>query len=193
MDDRRHYRSVGGVAAWRVPVLAGIGALVAVGGDEWTVAAVIAVVAAVVSRARVARVLEVGPAGLAQGIALGVGGVRPLKFIGTPRVVAWRAVDEIETAWVRPGDFTALVTVVRGGDAGAIVFDSAMGLGSYRALVADVARCASHARRTGLTDEVLAEGAGGTGWPSLPWSPHRVAVAAGVVMLLALWGLVRLL
>jgi hypothetical protein len=189
MGGRRHYPSIGGIAAWRIPVLAGVAAMIAAGGGEWAVALTIVGVSVVLGAPRLGRVVDVGPAGLTQGLALGVDGVRPPKFLGVPRVLPWGAIEEIGTTWARAGDYTALVTVVRSPGAGTIVFGSAMGLAAYRTLIADIVRRAPQARRTGLTDEVLVDADGRSPWR---WSTERVAVGAAVV-LLALWGLARLL
>ena len=147
----RRYRALGGLAGWRVPLVVGVLALGAALAGHWTFACILAAAGLAARGLDRAVVLDVSAMGLSRGIA--VAGA----FVMPARVIAWRSVDEIATGWRGPRDFTALETVVTSRDAGAIHFSSRMGYAAYRTLLADVVRRAPRARRTGLTDELLAE------------------------------------
>jgi hypothetical protein len=151
VDLSRRYRAVGGVTAWRVPILFGFAMLTLLSLGEWTAACVIAFVGLVYHTADRAAVLEVSPAGLARGFLVGT------AFLGPARVLAWPLVEEVTTRWRGPRDFTVLETTVRSRDGITVRFTSRMGFPEYRALVAEVVRRAPTARRLGLTDEVLAD------------------------------------
>ena len=80
------------------------------------------------------------------------------RTLVTPtRTLAWRSVQEIATRWRRPRDFSALDTIVTAADGSWLSFGTRMGFRAYATLLADVVRHAPHARRIGLTDQVLAE------------------------------------
>lgn len=150
LDEPRRYRALGGLASWRVPLVVGVIALGAALAGHWTFACILAAAGLAARGLDRAVVLDVSAMGLSRGVA--VAGA----FLGPARVIAWRSVDEIATFGRGPRDFTALETVVSSRDAGSIRFSSRMGYAAYRALLAEVARRAPRARRTGLTDELLA-------------------------------------
>jgi hypothetical protein len=77
--------------------------------------------------------------------------------IAPARVLAWASVEVIATRWRRPREFTERETVVTDRVGESIRFGTSMGLGPYRALVEDIVSHAPHARREGLTGQVLAE------------------------------------
>jgi len=151
MDGVRRYPAIGGFAACPVPVLFGALAACAAVVADWDVAVALGVLGIALDGLQRAVVLEVSPRGLSRSFA----------FHGSPlgpsRVVAWSAVDEIVTRWRWPHDFTALETVVVGASGERISFGSVMGIDAYRGLVAEIARRAPEARRTGLTEALLAE------------------------------------
>lgn len=151
LDEPRRYRALGGLAGWRVPLVGGVIALGALLAGHWTFACILAAAGLAARGLDRAVVLDVSAMGLSRGVA--VAGA----FLGPARVIAWRSVDEIATFWRGPRDFTALETVVSSREAGSIHFSSRMGYVAYRELLADVARRAPGARRTGLTDELLAD------------------------------------
>lgn len=182
MEALHRYRAVGGLAAWRAPLLCGG---VAVGGalaGEWTVALGVVLVGLALEAMDTAVVFEVSSRGLARGLA--VGGV----LVGHARSVSWDAVEEIFTRWRRPGDFTVLETVVVTRGRERLTFGTRMGLAAYRSLLTLVVRHAPSARRTGLTEQVLAEVEGRRARPSLGL---RAVVLAGLALLL-LWALAAL-
>lgn len=152
MGTSLRYRAVGGVAAWRIPVLCGLILFMVIANDEWAVACIVMAVAFVATSIQRLLVLDVSPTGLCRGLALGP------AFLGPAAVLTWSSIAEISSQWRRPRDFTGLETVVVGVDGKTrIAFSSAMGLVTYRGLVAEVVRRAPHARRTGLTEQMLAE------------------------------------
>jgi hypothetical protein len=163
------YRALGGLAGWRVPLVAGVIAAGAVLAGHWTFACMLAAAGLAARSLDRAVVLDVSTMGLSRGVA--VAGV----FLTPARVIAWRSVDEIATFWRGPRDFTALETVVTSRETGSIHFSSRMGYAAYRALLTEVVRRAPRARRTGLTDELLAETAP---------TPRRLS-ARGVAVLVA--------
>lgn len=178
LDEPRRYRALGGLAGWRVPLVGGVIALGAALAGHWTFACILAAAGLAARGLDRAVVLDVSAMGLSRGVA--VAGA----FLGPARVIAWRSVDEVASFWRGPRDFTALETVVSSREAGTIHFSSRMGYAAYRELLADVVRRAPRARRTGLTDELLAD---------LAPSPRRLSartlaliVAAAFLAVLAL-------
>lgn len=179
----RRYPTVGGVAAWRVPVLTGLlvaGAL-ALRTPDLALAALI--LGGLAHRLWRMGVVEVSPTGLTRGFLLRG------TFLPGARVIPWLAVVEIHTEWCRPGDDSALETLVRDHDGTTIRISTAMGLASYLACLAAVARAAPVAARTGLTEAALAEG------PPTRRGARAAAVTAGALalVLLALVGIHHLL
>jgi hypothetical protein len=146
----QHVPVVGGVGAWHVPVVAttlGLGAL-GLGLLEWAVAVgVLGFVAQTLLRS---VVVEISPRGLTRGFVLNG------RFLGRTTVMAWDAVASVHTDWRRPGDDTALATVVRDGHGRAICFTTAMGLRGYWACLTSVAARVPDGRRSGLTQALLA-------------------------------------
>jgi hypothetical protein len=174
-EPARRYRALGGLAGWRVPLIVGVIALGVALAGHWTFACMLAAAGLAARGVDRAVVLDVSTMGLSRGVAIAG------AFVTPARVIAWRAVEEIATSWRGPRDFTALETVVTSREAGTIHFSSRMGYAAYRALLAEVARRAPRARRTGLTDEVLAEDAP----PVRRMSARVVAVLAVAGFLLA--------
>lgn len=159
MEVARCYPAIGGVAGWRIPMLAALLTLGTLLNGEWGVAVCLALVGLVGRTLDRAVIFDVSPAGLARGVMLGG------RFLTPARVLAWRSIDEITTRWRHERDFTALDTVVTSRDASRVAFSSSrMGFAAYRALLGEVARRAPHARRSGLTDEILAEAATPRRW-----------------------------
>jgi hypothetical protein len=167
----RRYRVVAGLSAWRIPVLTGICAIPAVTAEAWWLAVGVALAGGVATALARGVVIQVGAAGLSRGLVLrGV----PL---GWGLAIPWRAIVEVHTDWCRPHDDSALQTTVRGRDGTEIRLSSAMGLGRYWACLADIVASAPWAVRSGLTEEVLAEG---------PPTRRHVLSAAAVAGALAL-------
>jgi hypothetical protein len=139
------------MAACRLPLLTVVAALGAVAAGAWdlTVAAVVLGAAAHgISRA---VAIEIGPLGFTRGLLLkGV-------FLGRTTSMAWSEIAELRTEWCRPGDDTAMETVVRHRDGTTIRFSTTMGVVSYRRCLGDIAARAPHAHHRGLTAAVLAE------------------------------------
>jgi hypothetical protein len=148
----RRYPGVGGVLAWRGLLVSGVLAACAAAVGDWVLLTGCALVGLALDGFDRSVVLEVSRHGFARARA--VAGA----CVGPARAVRWEQVDEIRTRWRMPRDHTALVTTVVGRDGGSISFGTEMGFRTYRMLVTDVARRAPGARRTGLTDELLAEG-----------------------------------
>jgi hypothetical protein len=95
-------------------------------------------------------------------------------------VIAWSAVAEVHTDWRRPDGDLALETTVRDQEGRTIRLSTAMGLAAYWACLADIVRYASAARRSGLTDVVLAEGR-----PARHCIASAIGTAAGLALVLA--------
>jgi hypothetical protein len=155
LGDRRRIRRfavVGGVAAWRLPVVTALLAAGALALDAWE--ALAAVVAAGGMAHHICRnlAIEVSPTTLTRGLALRGG------FVGHAAVLPWPAVVDVRTDWCRPGDDLALETAILGADGTTIRFSTSMGLRAYWACLAEIAGRATGATRSGLTDTVLAEG-----------------------------------
>lgn len=145
------YRVVGGLAGWRVPVVCAPAVFVMVALGEWVLAWIAMGLGLLVSGVERTLVLEVGPGSLARGLVVGGRLVAPLA------VVPWASVTEIATRARGVGSLAVLETHVISATAGTIRFSVVMGARGYRSLLAEVARRAPRARRTGLTDAVLAE------------------------------------
>jgi hypothetical protein len=182
MTAPRRYRALGGAATWRRPGLLGGGAVTAAVAGEFTLAVVLVGVWLLLELVDAAVVFEVSSRGLARGLA--IRGV----IVGHGRVLSWDEVEEIFTRWRRPGDFSVLETVVVATHGEPLTFGTRMGLGPYWALLSNVSGHAPHARRTGLTDEVLAE----TPSTMASMSPRRRAVIVAGGVLLAVWALLIL-
>jgi hypothetical protein len=169
----RRYPVVGGLTAWRVPLLTVVLAGGGLALGSWELAAGVAVIGGVASRLIRRVVVEVASTGLRQGVMAGSGAVVARKTL------PWPAVASVHTDWRRPGDDSALATVVRGHDGTEVRLSTAMGLGSYWACLADVIRGAPWALRTGLTDEVLDGGP-----PTRSQTLSAAAVAGALATLL---------
>ena len=148
----RQYRIAGGVAAWPIPVVSSLLALGALGLGALELTVSIAILGFIAQTIWRGSVVETSPVGLTRGFLLNG------RFVGRTTVIAWSSVASLHTDWRRPGDDTALVTIVRDRDGRSIRLSTAMGLGQYWACLAAVARHAPRAARSGLTDAVLAEG-----------------------------------
>jgi hypothetical protein len=148
----RQYRIAGGVAAWPIPVVSSLLALGALGLGALELTVSIALLGFVAQTIWRGGVVETSPVGVTRGFLLSG------RFVGRTTVIAWGSVASLHTDWRRPGDDTALVTIVRDRDGRSIRLSTAMGLGQYWACLAAVARQAPRAARSGLTDAVLAEG-----------------------------------
>ncbi len=183
VGDERRYHAIGGVAAWRVPVLFGMLSLSVSVAGEWGVAGLLGLVGLILHGIERSGLLEVSAFGLSQGH--GPSG----RLLGSARVLPWRGITRIETRWRTPHDFTSLHTVVSGPHVGSITFSSRMGLGAYRALIEDVSRRAPWANQTGLTSQFLAE--------ACPESPRRLTsrdrgliLAAALLLTWVVWRLI---
>ena len=171
----RRYRAVGGLVAWRIPVLTA-GVLLGVGVAGEVVAAVaVALAGAALAWLEGSVVIEVSPAGLSRGLQ--VGG----RFVGLSSVLPWHAVGEIETEWLNPRAATALVTHLRGAGGLSIRFTTRMGLPAYRQLLAVAVGHARGARLTGLTEALVAE-AGAAPALHVVLTDRALLVAAGLLV-----------
>lgn len=171
-DGARQYPVVGGVAAWGVPFFAAVAALGALGIGAPDAAAATALLGWVTQSLWRSVVIEVSSTALTRGLVL------TGKFVGPATVVPWRAIVEVNTDWRRPGDDSALQTIVRGGDGTTIRFSTAMGLGNYWACLAAIVRGAPAALRTGLTEPTLADGP-----PARRHAVSAVATAAALTLI----------
>jgi hypothetical protein len=179
IDDGRHAATPGGVQRYRV--FGGGGALyvvavfflvaagaAALGAFELAIgAAGVGWAASALSRS---LVVELSPTGLTRGL------VAAGAFRGRTTVIPWAAVVDLHTTWCRAGDDSALETTVAGRDGRRIRLSTVMGLAGYWACLAEIARRAPAAARSGLTDAVLADG---------PPARHHVVSAAGTAAALA--------
>lgn len=179
MERERRYRVIGGVAAWRFPMVFGFLTAAAAVAGEWTIACVVAATGVVVHAIEHGAVFVISPRGLTRGFLIGS------SLVGPPRVVAWASIVEIATSWRGERDYTALDTTVRARDGEVLRFSSRMGLAAYQSLLADVSmRAPATAVRSGLTEQVLEE-AGRPGFRiSRAW-----ATAFSVAVVLALLAL----
>ncbi len=148
----RRYPVVGGVAAWRLPVLTVLLALYGFALDARGIAVSVVVLGWVVQRLWRSVVIELSPDGLARGLRLEGG------FVGRTASMSWSAVVAVETAWWEPDDHRALETRVRSRDGTTIQISTAMGFQNYWACLAEIVQHAPRAFRSGLTDGTLAGG-----------------------------------
>jgi hypothetical protein len=151
-DTLRRYPVVGGVAAWRVPLLTVLVASCALSLKAWDFAVSVAVLGYIAHELWRNVVLESSAVGLTRGFLL------KGSFLGRTTVLPWPAIEEVHTDWCRPGDDLALETTVRGRDGTTLYLSTAMGLGPYWACLADVVHHAPRAVPSGLTEELLADG-----------------------------------
>ncbi len=179
MDGEHRYRAVGGVAAWRVPMVFGFLTVAAAGGGEWSIACVLAAAGLVAHALEQGAVFAISPRGLTRGFVIGS------SFVGPARIVPWASIAEIATGWRGGRDYTALETTVRSRDGSVLRFGSRMGLAAYQALLAEVNMHApAMAVRSGLTQQVIEEARR----PGFGISPVW-ATAVSVVVVLALLAL----
>jgi hypothetical protein len=173
------YPLIGGVASWRVPVLAALLAAGALALDVSDLAAAVAILGWLAHGLCRSVVLEISPVGITRGFVLNG------DFRGPATVLSWPLIAEVHTSWCRPRDESALQTIVRASDGVAVRFSTAMGLAAYWTCLAEVVRRTPGAVRSGLTDAVLADGP--------PARSHllsaMVTAAALALILLALVGL----
>lgn len=145
----RRYPAIGGAAAWALPAVCAALALAAVASGELALLPIPVAAALLVDALTV--VFETSPHALSRIVVL------KGYPLGMPRVARWEDVSEIRTFWRAPTDYTGLVTTVVARDGETFTFGTRMGLGAYRALVCEIAERAPHARRVGLTEQLLAE------------------------------------
>jgi hypothetical protein len=151
MPASTRYPLFGGLTRWLAALLITAPSLVLAVHGDWEVAAYLALPGLAALTVLRGLTLEVSPHGLACGLV--VNGV----FVGPARVVPWAGVERIETRWCRGRDCTTLDAVVTGTAGEWVRFTSRMGLASFWGLVAEIVRRAPHARRAGLTEQVLVE------------------------------------
>lgn len=169
----RTYPVIGGVASRGAPLLGALAALGTGVAAGWDLAVAVVLLLTAIAALWPRVVVQVSGAALVRGRRAG------RTTVGALVVIPWPRVTTIHTDWRRPGDDTALETVVTGADGAAIRFSSTMGLHAYRACLADVTARAPRARRAGLTEAVLASrSARGELLPA-------AATAAGLALLLA--------
>lgn len=148
----QRYPVVGGIAAWRLPIVTASLALGGVALDAWGLAVGVAVLGWVGHCLWRSVVVEVSPDGLARGLAL------EGAFVGPTASITWSSVVAVETDWWEPNDRRALETSVQGRDGTTIRISTTMGLPSYWACLAEIVRRAPGAVHEGLTDATLAGG-----------------------------------
>jgi hypothetical protein len=148
----RQYRVVGGIATWPIPVVSGILALGALSLNLPELTLGIALIAFVAQTLWLGGVVEASSRGISRGFLLDG------RFLGRTTVIAWDAIASVHTEWRRPGDDTALVTIVEDRAGRAIRFSTTMGLRQYWACLANVAARAPLRARSGLTEALLADG-----------------------------------
>jgi hypothetical protein len=165
------YPLLGGAAAWYLPLLGSVLAAGAVAFAAFEVAVVAAGLAWAAHRLTRSLALEISPTGLTRGL-LGAG-----TFRVRTTDMSWSVIVEVHTAWRRPGDDFGLETIVRDREGRTIRLSTAMGLRTYWACLAEIVCRAPAARRSGLTDRVLADG---------PPARHHVVSALGTAAGLAL-------
>lgn len=146
----QHVPVIGGIAAWHVPLVATTLGLGALGLGLLDLAVAVGVLGFVAQSLLRSVVLEISPRGLTRGML--VNG----RFLGRTTVMAWDVVASVHTDWRRPGDDTALATTVRDTHGRAIHFTTAMGLRGYWTCLISVAGRVPAARRSGLTEALLA-------------------------------------
>jgi hypothetical protein len=148
----RRYPVVGGMAAWRLPLLASLLALAGVALDAGGWALGVLGFGWLANRLWQCVVVEVSPDGLARGLLV------EGTFLRPPAAIAWSAVVAVETDWCDPGDHSGLETRVRGRDGTTIRLSTAMGCRGYWSCLEAIVRRAPGAARSGLTDATLAGG-----------------------------------
>jgi hypothetical protein len=152
MEVERRYPVVGGLAAWRFPIVFGFLTAAAAGADEWSVACVLVATGLFAHALEQGAVIAISPRGLTRGFVIGS------SFVGPARIVSWESIVEIATGWRGGGDYTALETTVHSRDGVVLRFGSRMGLAAYQVLLADVNMHAPvTAFRSGLTQQVIDE------------------------------------
>ncbi|MGH3119180.1 MAG: hypothetical protein ACRDQ2_19090 [Gaiellales bacterium] len=148
----RQYRLVGGLAAWQIPILSTIMVLGALMLNVLELTLIVALLGFVAQSLWLGGVVETSRVGLTRGFVLNG------RFLGRTTVMAWGSVASVHTEWRRPGDDTALVTIVRDREGQSICLSTAMGLRVYWACLARIVTGAPRATRSGLTEAVLADG-----------------------------------
>lgn len=151
-DGVERYRLQGAVVAGTVPLLAGAAALAATTSGTLDLALVTAVLGWAWYALCRSFLLELSAAALTRGLVLGG------RFLPGATVIALDAITAVHTDWRRPGDHSALETIVRDREGRAIRFSTAMGLHRYWACLAAVVGAAPQAARSGVTGAVLADG-----------------------------------
>jgi len=152
VSSSRRFPLMGGVAALRVPFVAALAVAGALASGAWDLAIGVAVVAMIVQGLWRSVVVEVSPTGLTRGFVL------RNVFLGPTTVLPWSAIVDLHTDWCRPGDDTALETMVRGRDGTTLRISTAMGLRAYWACLAEVANHLPAGVRSGLTEATLRGG-----------------------------------
>ena len=170
----RRYPVLGGAAAWLLPLLAAALAAGAAAFQTFDVAIGAAALGWLAHRLTRSIVVEISPMGLTRGL------LGPGTFRARTTVMGWGAIAEVHTAWCRPGDDLALETIVSDRQGRTIQLSTAMGLQSYWTCLAEIVRHALAARRTGMTDAVLADGP-----PARHDVVSAISTAAGLVLVLA--------
>jgi hypothetical protein len=173
-EESHRYPVVGGAAAWALALLTVLLAVAAAIFHGIGVAAAAGALGWAVHRLSRSMIVETSRVGLTRGL-LGLGAAFPAR----PTVISWTSIVEVRTAWRRPGDDSALESVVRDREGRAIRLSSAMGLAAYWACLAEIVRRAPAAARTGLTDRVLADGPPG---PRDLMAAGRAAAALTLVL-----------
>jgi hypothetical protein len=146
----RQMPTIGGIAAWHVPIVATTLAVGALGLGLLEIAVAVGLLGFVAQALLRSVVIELSPRGLTRGLLIRG------RFLGRTTVMAWGTVTSVHTDWRRPGDDVALATIVLDDDGRTIYFTTAMGLHQYWACLAAVTARVPDARRSGLTDALLA-------------------------------------
>ena len=170
---------IGGMAAWRLPVLVVVLGLCALAAGQWALVCALALMGALATSVDRSTVIELSEAGVARGSTL-AGALRGRAHLGHAHALSWDAISEVTTVWRAPRDYSVLETFVSTPDGATIRFTSRMGFPAYRALIAEIVERAPVARRTGLTEQVLAD----RHRPAT--TARRVALGATFVVLLGL-------
>jgi hypothetical protein len=174
MEVEHRYRVVGGVAAWRVPMVFGFLIIAAAGAGEWSIACVLVAIGLVVQALEQGAVFVISPRGLTRGFVIAS------SFVGPAWIMPWASIAEIATGWRGGRDYTALETTVRARDGSVLRFGSQMGLATYQALLAEVhVHAPATTVRSGLTQQVIDEARR----PGFGISPVWVTAVSVVVVL----------
>ena len=166
------------MAAWRLPVLVGVLGLCALAAGQWALVCGLALLGALATSLDRSMVIELSETGVARGSTLR-GALRG-GYLGHARALPWDAIIEVTTVWRAPRDYSVLETFISTSGGATIRFTSRMGFAAYRALIAEIVERAPVARRTGLTEQVLAD----RHRPAT--TARRVALGATFVVLLGL-------